>query len=259
MNASSKGDRFCLDIRHRAKAKGLKLLKVDNGDRVCYDAIVTVRGMRGAFLLAQSGDPGPSANCDRQAALGSGSSMLGRTVMDETDKAWMAGIFDGEGSVHIGMGCWSGRIHDRRRGKHYFQHNQRLAQLRVMVSNTDPRMVSHIHRLTGFGTLRESKRKEPHNRRQWRWEAATQQAAAFLALILPYLIVKREAATKALEFAVFQAKQPHKTKRGDGDGRWERYEQFRSELRQIVDTRPILGEIPAAPIIPRTASLELPL
>lgn len=98
---------------------------------------------------------------------------------------YLAGIFDGEGSVCITM--MGGRA--RKRPLHV---------LAVVVAMCHEEIIVAFHGRFGGEIRREALRE--NRRQQWRWRATGATAASFLAEIEPHLIVKREQALLGLEF-----------------------------------------------------------
>jgi hypothetical protein len=106
--------------------------------------------------------------------------------------SYAAGVFDGEGSVGINF---------RPLGPAYW--------LVVSVANTERRLVDWLKTTFG-GCVRVSSRKRP-NRPCFQWTLTTRQAGDFLALVLPFLLVKREQALLALEFQAFKQESQGRT------------------------------------------------
>jgi hypothetical protein len=105
-------------------------------------------------------------------------------MLTGTDKAYAAGLFDGEGSVLISR---------PRPSKGY--------TLMVSLAMREPTAVTWLQNHWP-GSLRpyarRSKSGEPFT--VWYWRRSTSAAAAFLTDILPYLLVKRTQAQLAVEF-----------------------------------------------------------
>jgi hypothetical protein len=123
-----------------------------------------VHGSTKAFELA----------CDRRRGVPNWTTIarskpLGRTPTD-VEWAYIAGIFDGEGSFYISNN----------------------AQSRVQIDQNDCRLLEWITETLGGGGI-----SKPVERRASRWTLSPQRAVfEFLCGVLPYLIVKR---AKALE------------------------------------------------------------
>jgi hypothetical protein len=104
--------------------------------------------------------------------------------MNKTERAWLAGIIDGEGSISIS---------DHRKKGRWFR-------LDLDVGMTHRETIYRIQTLTGRGNidLREPK-KEEHSQ-CWIWRVSGPDAQAILKEIKPYLVTKRDHAETALEF-----------------------------------------------------------
>ena len=94
--------------------------------------------------------------------------------------AYIAGFFDGEGSISTGKG--------------------RYVRLAISIENTDLRILELIaQKLGGRPTLRKPRHNEkPTWRRRWEWHLCGNKAATVLIRLLPHLQIKREQAELAL-------------------------------------------------------------
>lgn len=109
--------------------------------------------------------------------------------MQETDKAWAAGIIDGEGSIFV----MTQKRLDRERDTNYI--------LRVAVQSTDPFMTAELKRLWPEGaefSVQRDKRENCSNTMKWQLNGS--RASTFLVDILPYMRVKKAQAEIAIEF-----------------------------------------------------------
>lgn len=96
--------------------------------------------------------------------------------MKLSDRAWSAGIFDGEGSV-------------------YLERNSRSYRLTVVVTqagNDRPAMLAKLHSIFGGSFTRGEKPKKPTHRQTWRWVVSCRKAETFLREILPFVVAKRD-------------------------------------------------------------------
>lgn len=110
----------------------------------------------------------------------------------ETEIAWAAGFFEGEGTVGV-----------------YSTGNKGYPTwlLTTTVSQVDGSPMKRFMDIVGIGRLRLLARRGPKWRPVWRWEADAAKAADVLAMIYPYLSgVKREQARLALEYRGIQEK-----------------------------------------------------
>ena len=95
--------------------------------------------------------------------------------------AWAAGIIDGEGTVLLAK-----------------NKANKTWTLRVVVGNTDPRMIAALHDLFGGGVSFTAARKG-NWRPVWRWYVYHKKAEACLERVLPWLRVKRDQAELGLQ------------------------------------------------------------
>ena len=100
--------------------------------------------------------------------------------MRETEKAWLAGLFDGEGCV------WS-RIPKR-------------SNVIVEIKMTHKETVSRVQELfPGRFSAGFLSKKGISKLPQWRWSLDTRGTKLFLEMVLPYLVTKRVAAEIAIK------------------------------------------------------------
>ena len=104
--------------------------------------------------------------------------------MTETEKAYIAGLFDGEGCVT----CKQKKTKRKDRGGKVY--NQWY--IRCEISMTDRGVIEWIHRTLGFGWSKEKKyNNRPGNyKRQWRWCCGYRDALIFAKLLWPYAQIK---------------------------------------------------------------------
>jgi hypothetical protein len=97
----------------------------------------------------------------------------------ETDKAYYAGIIDGEGCITVSKGKYDHRT------------------LTVAVVMCDEKPVRDLFKEYG-GCLFFIEKSNPKWRNAWRWAVKQQKAKRFLEDVLPYLRVKQEQAVTGL-------------------------------------------------------------
>ena len=104
--------------------------------------------------------------------------------MTEVEKAYIAGLFDGEGCVT----CKQRKTKRKDRGGKIY--NQWY--IRCEISMTDRGVIEWIHRTLGFGWWKEKKyNNRPGNyKRQWRWCCGYRDAFIFAKLLWPYAQIK---------------------------------------------------------------------
>jgi len=105
--------------------------------------------------------------------------------MNEQDRIWMAGFFDGEGNIQPYL---SAPIYSNRYGQY---------SLRVNVVNTSH---SILEQFSSFGgTIRETSKTSTW-KMCYRWDVTGSAAKRFLEAVLPYLKLKKEVAMVGIEF-----------------------------------------------------------
>jgi hypothetical protein len=104
-------------------------------------------------------------------------------VVGAIEHAYAAGLFDGRGAIEIAKA--------ERELPQYW--------LLVRLTNVDARMAESMQQTFG-GSLTRRADPRPARRAGGDWRLRGAQAAAFLALIRPYLRIKGEQAALALEF-----------------------------------------------------------
>jgi hypothetical protein len=107
-----------------------------------------------------------------------------RDRITDTERAYAAGVFDGEGSILIDK---------PRRGRGY--------GLRVSLTQKDPTAPTWLHeRWNGSLIERTNRHTNRPPVQMWYWRLWTKQAAAFLSEICPYLLKNKPQAELAIEF-----------------------------------------------------------
>ena len=97
-------------------------------------------------------------------------------MIPETDRAYIAGLFDGEGSIHFKRGIEKKKKH---KGKGYRTSNS--LRLSMEITMTDESVLMWVHEVLGVGTLTPKKVKG--NRvdgtpylKQYRWRCTFRDA-----------------------------------------------------------------------------------
>ena len=119
----------------------------------------------------------PACNCDFEARL---------LNLPETTKSYIAGIYDGEGSMYIGLQSRSGRV-----PTHF---------LEISIANTDKPLLDWVQSVCGGRVSKKGTVKNGHTKPGWTWKASSRQAALFLSCLRPYLRVKASQADVAINF-----------------------------------------------------------
>ena len=130
-------------------------------------------------------------------------------TMKDTELAYVAGFFDGEGSISI-----TPIAIVTPRQKCTFS-------LRAQAVSTNKEAVNTL--LSLFGGVITRKPVCGNRQECWTWRVSNIKAMKFLKLVLPYLRIKRPQAEKAIEF------QKHKTR---GGKKTEEYINFEAEMKR---------------------------
>lgn len=114
--------------------------------------------------------------------------------MRRQDKAYLAGLIDGEGHIGISRVRTSKSAKGCKRGMAY--------RLTLSIRMTDKRGPAFALESTGKGSLLLLKPStaRPNRRPVWNWAAWSREAASVLREVLPFLRVKSEVVQVALEF-----------------------------------------------------------
>jgi hypothetical protein len=102
----------------------------------------------------------------------------------ETDLAWAAGFFDGEG--YIGL-------------KHLVYKRRQTASIfpRMILTNGFLPALEKFQDIVGSGRI-HSKHTVGRRRPCWTWEASCRQAESVLLMLMPYLTIKKRQAEIAI-------------------------------------------------------------
>ena len=112
-------------------------------------------------------------------------------MIDEVDKAYIAGLFDGEGSIHIRRGIEKKKKHNNKPG-YRLSNSLRLS---MEITMTDRSVLMWLHDVVGVGTLTPKKVKgkrvdgTPYLK-QWRWRCTFRDAYYVCCLIWPFAHTK---------------------------------------------------------------------
>lgn len=112
--------------------------------------------------------------------------------MAKLDAAYMAGFFDGEGSVYAASRYGKTNIGDRRPSP----------IIMVCIGNTNL-PVLELHKAEYGGSL-HSRKKNDRWQLQWQWSIGPRAAEQYLRAIRPYLVIKAEVVDAALEYIELQ-------------------------------------------------------
>ena len=111
-------------------------------------------------------------------------------MIQETDKAYIAGLFDGEGSIHFKRGIEKKKKH---KGKGYRLSNS--MRISMEITMTDRSVLIWVHEVLGVGTLRKKPRKGfrvdgTRYLMQYKWRCTFRDAYYVCCLIWPWAHTK---------------------------------------------------------------------
>lgn len=92
-------------------------------------------------------------------------------TIPKTVLAYLAGLFDGEGSISIG-------------------NRSPSFSLRIRITNTNLEVLEWVTELYG-GNIRRKNRVRPHHKACWEWILRDRKAAQALTQFYPFMIVKK--------------------------------------------------------------------
>ena len=120
-------------------------------------------------------------------------------MIGETDLAYIAGLFDGEGSINIKRGIEKKKKH---KGKGYRTSNS--MRISMEITMTDQSVLIWVHEVLDVGTLRPNRvkglRKDgtPYLK-QWKWRCTFRDAYQVCLLIWPFAHVKLDKIQQVIE------------------------------------------------------------
>ena len=105
--------------------------------------------------------------------------------MNQNDIAYIAGLFDGEGSVE-----YTRRWEKRTKGRRY-----KVWRITLEMSMTDESVIRWVHEVLGVGTVsirvkNKSPSSKPHWKKQWRWRCSFREALYVAKLLWPHAQTK---------------------------------------------------------------------
>ena len=120
-------------------------------------------------------------------------------MVSEVDMAYIAGLFDGEGSINYKRGIEKKKTH---KGRGYRLSNS--MRISMEITMTDQSVLIWVHEVLGVGTLRpkrvKGKRKDgtPYLK-QYKWRCTFRDAYQVCLLIWPFAHVKLDKIQKIIE------------------------------------------------------------
>ena len=119
-------------------------------------------------------------------------------MIPDTDKAYIAGLFDGEGSIYFAKRPEKKRKHN---GKGYRIANAQRISMEITM--TDESVVRWVHEVLGCGTVVKKPRKGLRKDgtkylMQWKWRCTFRDAFYVCRLFWPYAHTKLEKIQKII-------------------------------------------------------------
>ena len=121
--------------------------------------------------------------------------------MRDTDLAYIAGLFDGEGSINIKRGIEKKKKHKNKLG-YRLSNSMRIS---MEITMTDKSVLIWVHEVLGVGTLKPKKvrgtRKDgtPYLK-QYKWRCVFRDAYLVSCALFPYAHVKLDKIQKVIDY-----------------------------------------------------------
>ena len=114
-------------------------------------------------------------------------------MIPDTDKAYIAGLFDGEGSIHF-----------KRKKKKKRSGTYNCMRISMEITMTDKSVLTWVHEVLGCGTFTKKPRKGLRKDGtkylvQWRWRCTFRDAYYVCCMIWPWAHTKLPKITKVIE------------------------------------------------------------
>lgn len=167
---------FCSHACFSESQRGQKRELVEREERACLSCgkIFLVGGAENRKRISKY----CSRSCARHGIWGDAQHSDAKK-MNRDERIWFAAILDGEGCIG-----WPRR--------------SILHSVYLSVTNTNKQLIDRVSEVTGTGRIKLKERKERHHSTAWTWACYGKNSLSILRQILPWLIVKREAAEAAL-------------------------------------------------------------
>jgi hypothetical protein len=144
-------------------------------------------------------------------------------MLSETEKAYLAGLVDGEGWIGVEL----------KMPEHTNGCRRASFMVTVRVVNTKRKCLDWIENKTGVGTVHPSRKKIKGQRLVYEYRACTLQAAAILKQIAPYLIIKQEQAKLVMTLAEIRFKQKKSGMNGITNEEWEKQYEIYKQVKML--------------------------
>ena len=121
-------------------------------------------------------------------------------MISDIDKAYIAGLFDGEGTIHFKRGIEKKKKHNGKSG-YRLSNSMRIS---MEIAMTDESVLIWVHQTLGIGTLNKKPRKgkrvdgTPYLM-QWRWRCTFRDAYYVCCLIWPWSHTKLEKVQQVIQ------------------------------------------------------------
>jgi hypothetical protein len=138
--------------------------------------------------------------------------------MTETEKAYIAGIIDGEGYVTLAK-----MKNKASRKGHYYAP-------KIVIGNTNEEVIRWLEEKVGAGSIGCHKRKNRW-KKLWVWTVWSKQAISLLEEVKEYLIIKKEQTEVLLDMP------SNNPGRKISDKQWETYDEAYGKLRKLNERK----------------------
>jgi hypothetical protein len=121
-------------------------------------------------------------------------------MISDVDKAYIAGLFDGEGTIHFKRGIEKKKKHNGKSG-YRLSNSMRIS---MEIAMTDESVLIWVHQTLGIGTLnkkpRKGKRVDGSNYlMQYRWRCTFRDAFYVCCLLWPFAHTKLHKIQQVIE------------------------------------------------------------
>jgi len=154
-------------------------------------------------------------------------------MLQETEKAYAAGIIDGEGTI----GIWR-----EARGKNSSGYRYRVA---LEVSNTKELLIDWLVEKFG-GYKAKSNASKDNQQLLWKWRCTTSRVPDVVNELIPYLLIKVEQAKLTAEFCAIAKKYNQGVGRRQNGQALAEFEKL-WEMGKTLNKRGVSDEIQAQP------------
>jgi len=141
--------------------------------------------------------------------------------LSPVERAWLAGVMDGEGSISLS------KVFNRLYRRAFLYRPQ------LEITNSNKPFLVRIAEVIGEGTVHRNKKGDETTRTRWAYIGSAGVLRAILPQILPYMIVKREQAKKMLEYFEFIDMRPLWGLREVDPGYYDKLDSFYAVLKKL--------------------------